>query len=61
MIPPLSISGSAASNPLAQLGDVKSGGPVVVFGGGKGGNMFLIVGLIAGAVVLWLIFRPRMK
>ncbi len=57
---PIGISGSSSSaaNPLAQLGDVDSGAPVFVIGGGKS-NMFLIIGLAAAALLVWLLFFRR--
>lgn len=56
---PVSVSSSSQSNPLAQLGDARSGlSPVLVIGGGKS-NVFLIVGLLAAAGLVWLIFRRK--
>lgn len=57
--PSVGVSSSSQSNPLAQLGDVDSGAPVFVIGGGKS-NWVLIAGLAAvGLLVFLLFFRRR--
>ncbi len=52
---PLGISSSSQSNPLAQLGDVDSGAPVLVIGGGKS-NWVLIVALVGAGLLVWILF-----
>lgn len=56
---PIGISGSSSASSGLQAGDVDSGAPVFVIGGGKS-NWLLIVGIAAaGALAWWLFFRRR--
>ena len=54
----LGLSTSSSASAGAQLGDVDSGGPVMVIGGGKS-NVLLWVALAGAGLLVWLLFFRR--